>query len=475
LVYKFAFETMTTSLAVKKNPPGPKTSWFGLSLVPALKNDTLGTVQKFHDQYGDVAYFQILNERYFALFSPDLIRQAMVERADDFVRHQRAMNVFTLIYGANVLTTDGDTWKRQRRILNPGFAPKKMAGYLGLMRDAVADSFAASLPQVSGASAIVDIDPFTTQLTMDVILRVICSYKADEAESVRIAAAVRSLEHQSMRELFWPMTPPNWFPFPGRKQKLQDKATLDQLIQGQIQLRRKTAQATGEQSDYLDMLLSARDEEGTGGTSAATLTDSEIHANCMVIFAAGHDTTASALTWWIGLMAQYPDYAKQVRQELQEVVGERNPTLEELTRLKWLNATIKESMRMRPSAVSLFNRRAVRDVRIGQWLVPKGAAVSVSIYHVHHDPRWYPEPEKFQPERFMPGAPEIPRGAYLPFGVGPHICIGQHLAMLEMALICAALVRQFNFEFLAGQSLPAPKIEMLLKPQTPLQIRFTRR
>ncbi len=463
------------TICTGKKPPGPKNTWFGLPLVGEMKSDILGLLQRLHTQHGDIVHLQIANQAIYTLFSPELIRDAIVTHADDFVRHERVMDVFSLIYGDNVMTTEADTWKRQRRILTPGFAPKKITGYTRLMAQATADSFSAALPQAEGESLVVDVDRFMTKLTMDVILRVLFSYKASEQESNQIADAVRSLEHQSARELMWPMTPPDWLPFPGSRKKRQDKALLDGLIQRQIQARRAAGDQHADSADYLAMLLTAQDQEQQSDASPSMLNNQEIHDNCAVIFAAGHDTTAAALTWWLGLMTQHPDYADKVREEIQQTIGDREPTAEELTGFTWLNATIKETMRICPSVVSLFNRRAIRDSQVGEWHIPKGATVSVPIWNIHHDPRYYPEPDKFQPERFLADAPKIPRGAYLPFGVGPHICIGQHLAMLEMAQICAALLRQFNFEFIDGQTLPKAKVEMLLKPEVPLMIKFCKR
>lgn len=440
-----------------------------------LKKDMLGTIQRLHAQYGDVVRVQIAHETFYYIFSPELIREALVDHAGDFKSDQRVMDIFTAIYGANVMTTDGDTWKRQRRILMPGFLPKKIANYLDLMVGAMTDYFSANLPRSSGQSAIVDVDLLTNRLTMDIILRVLFSYKPTADESIHICEAIRSLEHQSMREIFWPTTPPDWFPHPGRKQKLQDKAALDNLIGGQIKARRDNIKQHADKTDYLAMLLAAHDEEAPIDSATATLSTDEIHDNCSVIFAAGHDTTAGALTWWIGLMAQYPDYAEQARQEINEVLGDKHPTPEILARLPWLTATIKESLRLCPPVVGLFLRRAVRDVQIGEWRIPKNGAVSVPIWSIHHDARSFPEPEAYRPQRFMPGAPEIPRGAFMPFGAGPRVCIGQHFAMTEMTMIAATLLQQFDFTFPPGQSLPKPRIEMLLKPETTLLVNFIRR
>jgi cytochrome P450 len=189
---------MNTPVTSPKIPPGPKTPWFGLPVVGELQKDMLGTIQKFQKQYGDIVHVQIAHENFYYIFSPELVRELLVEHADDFGSHQRVMNVFSLIYGDNVMTTEGDKWKRQRRILMPGFLPKKIANYVDLMISAVTDSFATQLPQTKGDSTNLDVDLFTNRLTMDVILRTLFSYQPSEAESIHVCETVRSLEHQSM-------------------------------------------------------------------------------------------------------------------------------------------------------------------------------------------------------------------------------------------------------------------------------------
>lgn len=457
-----------------KKPPGPKASWLGLPILGQLLKDPLGSVQRFHVHYGDVLHLRIFNENFYYIFSPELIREALLEHTDDLIRHQRPIDIFTQVYGTNVLTTEGEAWKRQRRILMPGFLPKKIAGYLDLMRSATTDNLLSWFPQAADESVVVNVGNFTRKLTVDVILRVLFSHKATEEDSNRALEATLTLEHQGMRELSWPKTPPDWLPYPGRQEKLKAKATLQNLINEQIQARRSGRSEQASQTDYLAMLLSAQDDEAQS-KSTATLTNDEIRDNCMVIFAAGHDTTATALTWWIALMAQHPGYADKVRQEIETVIGDRNPAPEDFSRLAWLTATLKESMRLYPPAPLLFVRRLTQDMQLGEWHIPKGANLSVPIWHVHHDARWFADPEQFQPERFMPAAAEIPRGAYMPFGTGPRVCIGQHFAMMEMALIATLLARQFDFAFSDAQGMPKPKLEMMLAPEKDLMIRFTRR
>ncbi|MFL0798390.1 MAG: cytochrome P450 [Cellvibrionaceae bacterium] len=458
-----------------KTPEGPNGGFLGLSLGAKLAKDPLQTIKGLREEFGSIFQFKVLNQHVYSIHSPELIREAVVKNADSLAMSKRQAEVFGDIYGDNVMTTSDAVWKRQRRILNPGFVPKKIAGYLSLIDDAINDSISRLTTGGAQEKTLVDIDRFATKLTMDVILRVLFGFKASDDESNSIADAVRGLEHQSIRELMWPATPPEWFPYPGRNAKAKNKAILDTVIDSQIKQRRDEQDSTVRKPDYLDMLMKARDEEASSSDDSATLTDKEIHDNCSVIFAAGHDTTAGALVWWIGLMTEYPEYAAKIRQQIEEVIGDRQPTPEDVSQLTWLNASIRETMRKCPSVVALFNRTTTKDIQVGEYVIPKDKTVSVLFWDVHNNPEWYKEPEKFLPERFMPGADKIPKGAYIPFGIGPRVCIGQHLAMLELSMIGIALLRNFDFQFKEGERLPAPKVEMLLKPETPLHLYFSKR
>jgi cytochrome P450 len=449
-------------------PPG----LLGLRLLAAIRNDPLGAASDLQRRYGDVAAIDILFRRIVYVFRPDAVREILVEHADDFEREARLLRIFESFQGRNALTTEGPAWERQRRLLTPAFSPKRMAGYMGLMCDAIAACVAEELPGPSDREALVDVEFLTTRITMDVILRTLFSHAATRDEALRVSAAIRALTRQSMREVFWPLIPPPWLPFPGRAEKQARLRILHGLIGGHIAARRMRATAEAGAVDVLDMLLAARDDAPTGDT--ATLTDQEIHDNSFLLFAAGFDTASSALTWWIGLMAAQPDIAARVREEI-ATARAAAAGLEEIARLPYLNATIKEAMRLYPPSTALFTRVALRDVVIGETPIARGTLVATPIWQLHRDPRSFPDPEAFRPERFMPGAPAIPRGAYLPFGAGPHFCLGQHFATVEMALVAAHLIEHFNLAPDAGAPMPEPVVDLALKPRGGLRVRFTRR
>lgn len=445
------------------------TAPLGLPLLTYIQNDPLGAATQFQRRFGDVARLSILFRRIYYFFTPEAARQILVDHQSDFTREARLLKIFESFQGKNVLTTEGPDWERQRRILTPGFSPKRIAGYMALMRAAIDASVGDELPAEPGRSASVNVDSLTTRITMDVILRTLFSHATNQAEASRISTAIRALTRQSMREVYWAFIPPVWMPYPGRAAKLKHLQTINTLIATHINARTRNPSDIGTRNDVLDMLLAARDDAPT--TGSASLTSTEVHDNCVSLFTAGFDTSSSALTWWIGLMATHPQVVETLRREIDGA----GSSMEAIARLPWLNATIKEAMRLYSPSTALFTRVALRDVVIGETPVSKGTLVVIPIWNLHRDGRSFEQPDVFRPDRFMPDAPAIPRSAYMPFGAGPHFCLGQHFASIEMALIAAHLVQNFDFALEHGAALPEPFVDVALKPRTTLRVRFTRR
>jgi cytochrome P450 len=460
------------SAATRSGASPLRSAPLGLPLLADIRADPLGAASRFQRRFGDVAKLKILFRRIYYFFHPEAARQILVDHQDDFTREARLLKIFESFQGRNVLTTEGPDWERQRRILTPGFSPKRITGYMHLMQAAIDACVAEELPATPGQRATVDVDFLTTRITMDVILRTLFSHPATRDEAGRVSTAIRALTRQSMREVFWAFIPPPWMPYPGRAAKRQHLHTLHRLIATHITARTSDPDGGDTCNDVLAMLLAARDDAPTSGS--ATLTSQEIHDNCILLFSAGFDTASSALTWWIGLMATHPEVVAKLRREIAS--ADVNASSKEgIARLPYLNSTIKEAMRLYPPSTALFTRVALRDVTIGETPVSKGTLVVVPIWHLHHDARSFAEPDRFLPERFMPGAPTIPRSAFLPFGAGPHFCLGQHFATIEMALIAAHLIQNFDLSIEAGAGLPEPVVDIALKPKTGLRVHFMRR
>ncbi|NML15533.1 cytochrome P450 [Azohydromonas sp. G-1-1-14] len=450
-----------------ERPPGPSGRWWGLAQARAMYRDYLGAVAARHRAYGDICTMRMGVDRTYDLFTPELVREALVDHAEHLVRWERGVEVFQQAFGASVLTTEGPTWQRQRRMLQPAFTPRRVAGYAGLMRAAAAVALDRAVP-AGQAEARVDMEALFSRVAMDVILRTLFGHPV-EGEAEAAIEATRVLGETAMREMFFPMTLPDWLPLPGKAAKRRALRTLRGLVGGHIARRR--AQPDPEAGeDLLARLLALRDE-GSGEALSAQ----EVFDQCMVSFQAGHDTTATALLWWSRLLAEHPDAARRAREEVDAALQGREPGPEDLPRLPWLTATLKEAMRLYPPIPALMSRRTTREITVGGWTLPRGAVLYITPWVLQRDPRWWDAPASFRPERFLPEAPAHPRGAYLPFGVGPRVCIGQHFAMLEMTLVAAMLLQRYELALPLGTPPAEPVLRVALRPKGGLQLWLRRR
>lgn len=447
-------------------PPGPRAWPLGLPLLRAMRQDYLGFVTQLQRQHGDITQMHIARERAIDLFSPDLVRELLVDHAAHLVRWERGIEVFAQVFGQSVLTTEGATWQRQRRMLQPAFSPKRVAGYAGLMQEACAEALAQALP--AGAdSAEVDLEALWSRLAIAVILRTLFSLR-DTRQADAAMQATRVLNDCAMREMFWPVTLPDWLPLPGKAAKRRALRTLRGLVGGQIAARR--AGSTGAQDDLLAHLLALRDE-----TTGQGLSEVEVFDQCMVSFQAGHETTATALVWWSALLATHPDAAQRAQAEVDGVLAGAPPGPDDGARLPWLVATLKEAMRLYPPTTAVLSRRNTQALQLGGWAVPRGSLLRITIWNLHRDARWFAQPDRFEPGRFLPDAPPPPRGAYMPFGAGPRVCIGQHFAMLEMVIAAAMFLQRVALPDRAGQPLPPPEMAVTLRPRGGLRWPLRRR
>jgi cytochrome P450 len=268
---------------------------------------------------------------------------------------------------------------------------------------------------------------------------------------------------------------PDWLPLPGKARKREAMRLILELIGSHVRARRA---APDGHDDLLATLLAARDDEGagTGAGDASALSDVQVRDELMTIFFAGHETTAAALTWAGWFLASQPLAAARARHEVDTVLGGRTPGFADVARLPYLGKFIKETMRLYPPAPGVFMRRATQDVQIGQYLVPRGALVSVCSLVPHYDARWFADPERFDPERFEGEAgKQIPRGAYFPFGTGPRVCIGSSFATMEMTLVLAMLLQRFTFALAPAQQQPAIHLQVIVRPAGGLQLVLEKR
>jgi cytochrome P450 len=272
----------------------------------------------------------------------------------------------------------------------------------------------------------------------------------------RDAATVSRAMTAFQARLTAPDLVPRWLPSPRRRRIEQAIEDLDGIVYGLIAARREQGEPP-DPPDLLHMLVTAIDEEGDG----ARLTEREVRDELVTLFLAGHETTSNALTWTWYLLSQHPAVEAKLHEELDAVLRGRPPALDDLDRLPYTEQVVKESMRLYPP-VFMVARMAREDTEIGGYPVPRGSEVVLWIHQTHHDPRWYPEPEAFEPERFAAAEEaKLPKLAYAPFGAGPRACIGKSFAMIEARLILATIAQRFRFTLAPGQRVePAARITL---------------
>ncbi|HYX19646.1 MAG TPA: cytochrome P450, partial [Thermoanaerobaculia bacterium] len=343
----------------------------------------------------------------------------------------------------------------------PAFHAQRIAGYAGAMA-ALADR---STGRWSNGQ-VRDVALEMTRLTLAIVGRTL--FDADvESEADEIGAALTTALGLFGRTFTLPYFELlDRLPLPMNRRFGRAKARIDATIARLIVERRR---APGG-ADLLSLLVSASDTEGDG----RGMTDAQVRDEAITIFLAGHETTANALAWTWYLLAKNPDAEARLHAEVDAVLGGRSPTAADLPRLPWTEMVLAESMRLFPPAW-IIGRRAIEPCEIGGFEVPRGSIVVVCQWVTHRDQRWFPEPERFDPERFLPAAKEArPRFAYFPFGGGPRVCIGEGFAWMEGVLVLAAIARRWRLHLAKDQEIvPAPSIT--LRPRDGIRMILERR
>jgi cytochrome P450 len=451
-------------------PPGPRDWTFGLSPLRKMKQDALGYYTELHRRYGDVVYLRFGPYPTYAFFHPDAVGEVLVARAKQFRRFRRPMQVLAQWNGnSSIIITEGDEWLRHRRMVQPAFHARRFERYASCMVARTRDRLDRWRKTIETAGGIeTEIGREMTDLTLEIIARTMFDAEI-RADASDLGRAVAILSEIALKEMQSPLTLPDWLPLPEKRRKRWAMRRLDEAVRRFIRDRRASGR---DQGDLLSMLLLAVDEEGDGGR----FTDEQARDQCMTLLIAGHDTTAAGLTWLFYCLARQPRIAALVHQELDTVLGGREPTANDLPRLGYTERVVKETLRLYPPAVAVFMRQALADVEVAGYTLPRGSLVQLFPYICQHDPRWFPEPETFDPDRFLPERQRArPALAYFPFGAGPRVCVGNTFALMEMTLVAATLLQPLNVELAAGQGEAQPVPLMSLRPRREVKVRWTRR
>jgi cytochrome P450 len=406
--------------------------------------------------YGRVSHYRLRRNHIIFINEPEFIREILVNQPQNFIK-ERTQRRMKILLGEGLITSDGEIHKRQRRIAAPAFHRQRIQAYGAIMVDR-----AAAMRMTWSEGREIDVASEMMQLTLQVVARTL--FDIDVTEDVRtindevnvvmglynflvILPRAESLLH---------------LPIPGLMRFRKAKARLDAVVQRIIDEHRRVGRDRG---DLLSMLLASRDEEA----DHSGMTDTQLRDEVLTIFLAGYETVANALAWTWLLLGQNPDAEARFHAELDEVLGDRLPTLEDLPRLHYTEMVLAESMRLYPPAWAM-GRQAIKDIELGPYRLPSGTFFFFSQYIMHRSPEHFPDPLRFDPERFTPEQKASrEKFTYFPFGGGGRQCIGEAFAWMEGVLILATLGQQWKLRLVPGQQIDVqPKIT--LRPRYPIRM-----
>ncbi|HUC55679.1 MAG TPA: cytochrome P450 [Candidatus Cybelea sp.] len=430
----------------RKFPAGPAEGLGRWSLGP-LNNKPLEYFSRIARDYGDIAGLRVLNFKTIFINHPDLIEEVLVINARRYIKG-RVLRANRHVFGEGLLTSEGDFWLRQRRLAQPAFHRARIASYAETMVE-----YAERLLEEWKNGEERDAHREMMRLTLQIVGKTLfdADVERDAQDVGKSLELLLEIGANFRRTIFVP----HWLPTPANLRVKREVAQIEKILYRIIAERRASGRDAG---DLLSMLLHAQDEDGS------KMTDRQLRDEMITLFLAGHETTASTLSWTWWLLGQNPAAEAKLHAELHAVLGDRPPTFDDLPKLVYTGHVISESLRLYPPAWGLA-RLVVEDHEIAGYPVTKGMGVAMAQWVVHRDPRWYEAPEEFLPERWENDLiKRLPRFAYFPFGGGPRQCIGNAFALMEATLVLATIARKFRLRLVAGHPV-VPLASITLRPR----------
>lgn len=444
-----------TSLA-----PGPKGLPVVGSALPALR-DPLGFLTRAHAEYGDVVRIRFAHLTWHLVSDPGAIKHVLVDNAKGYTK-SRNYDGLKLVLGKGLLTSEGEEWRKQRKLAQPAFHRDRLAGLADRMASATRDMLARWRDEGASRGSFC-VHEEMMRLTFRIVGLTLLSTDVDgDAREVGEAIGVAMQFANDYVESFVQL--PTWLPTPDNLRFRRAMRTLDSVVYRIIADRRRDG---GDHGDLLDMLMGAREE----GTDRA-MSDVQLRDELLTLVLAGHETTANLLSFTFMMLSKHPDVARRLHEEAVRVLGEgegRVATLADVPALAYTKQVLEETLRLYPPAWS-FERQAIAEDVVGGYAVARGDIIGVSPYIVHRHPRYWENPEGFDPERFSPErATGRPRYAFIPFGAGPRTCIGNHFAMMEAQIILAMIAREHRLDLVSSRPVELDPV-ITLRPKRGIMV-----
>jgi len=440
-------------------PPGPKNARPWLGVLPLFRKDPANYLLKVAREFGDLVYMRLGPQHAFVVSDPGAIRDILVTHQGNFTK-SRMLERAKVLLGDGLLTSEAEFHTRQRRLVQPAFHRDRLLRYAA---DMIACAERARDAWVPGAE--MDIHREMTRLTLAIVGRTLFSadVSSDADEIGRAMAQIFEL----FDTLLLPFS--DWIqklPIPPVRRFEKARDRLDKIVYGLIAERRRSGNDAG---DLLSMLLLAQDESDN-----AHMTDKQVRDEALTLLIAGHETTANALTWTWYLLSQNPEVEARMHAEIDRALGGKLPGFDDAAKLTYTGGVFAESLRLYPPAWAI-GRRAREDYSIGGYVIPAKSILLMSPWVMHRDPRWWPDPERFNPDRWQPdAAAKRPKFSYFPFGGGARVCIGERFAWAEGVLVLATIAQRWKMRLVPGHPVETRAV-ITLRPKHGMNMTLERR
>ena len=391
--------------------------------------------------------------------NPDYVKHIMQDNNRNY-RKSFGYEVLKLLLGKGLVTSEGDFWRKQRRLMQPAFHRDRLAAFSKIMTDActvMLDKWKA-LPDKS----VINLSHDLMEMTLAIICKAMFSTGVNDVVEV-VNREFNVANEKLIARAINPFRIPLWIPTPGNNRENQAYSALHQIVSEVITKRRKS---TERYDDLMAMLMEMKDED-----TGEMMSDLQIRDEVVTIFLAGHETTSVALAWLFHCLDENPEVEQKLLAEATTALNGRTPALDDLRQLEYTRMVIEETMRLYPPVWGV-GRHALEDDMFGEYFIPKDTNCLISIYSIHRDPKYWPEPLKFVPERFSKeNSKDRHRFVYFPFGGGPRLCIGNNFALMEMQLAVPMIVQYFKMHKPAGFKFELdPLVTMRPKPEMQMEI-----
>lgn len=417
----------------------------------------------YNELHGDTFRFYVGGiKEAIVTTDPAVIQHVLKTNADNYQKSEIQVKRMGHFLGKGLLTTHGEAWRTQRRLIQKGFDRKQLEALSEIMQDSLSESLREFDRQI--CSGPVDIYPHLMKMTFAMVARSLFGAKLKDADIEVVSQTICTVQEFIVRQTLQPYLNP-WFEVSGELRRHEAmRARADGILMGYIKTRRH--QAPG--SDLLQTLMDARYSDGEGMSDELVLSES------MQLLVAGHETSSNGLSWLLYLLSTHPECLERVRHEFDAVLGDAPLSFSDVPKFEFATQVIQEGLRLYPP-FWMVDRMAVADDRVGDIEIPSGSTVIVFVHGAHHAPRYWENPEHFDPERFAKGKEKLrPAFTHLPFGGGPRGCIGANYAMLQILMILAQIIRNYEFQLSPGQTIEEQPM-VILRPKNGIRMTFMAR